>query len=94
VPSGQVRAVWHAHTPNIEGLAVFPDGRFLATVGNDAVARIWASADQREVATLIGHQGSVYAAAFAPDGTRLATAGLDDRTVRIWDLPPVCHVHR
>ncbi|MBB6080979.1 NB-ARC domain-containing protein [Streptomyces paradoxus] len=34
--------------------------------------------------TLTGHIGGVYAVAFSPDGTRLATVG-DNGTVQIWD---------
>jgi WD40 repeat protein len=94
VPSGRARASWRAHPNLIEGLAVSPDGRFLATVGQEGVARVWCTADQTEVATLIGHRGSIYAAAFTPDGSRLATAGMDDGTVRLWDLPPMCHVRQ
>jgi RNA polymerase sigma factor (TIGR02999 family) len=91
-PSGQTRGAWRAHPGGIEGLAVSPDGRFLVSLGQEGVARLWATADRSEVATLTGHQGSVYAAAFSPDGTRLATAGLADHTVRIWDLPEICRV--
>lgn len=66
------------------------DGRFLASVGNDGVARVWSVADQKEVATCIGHKGSCYGVAFAPDGTHLATGGNDDYTIRIWNLPDCC----
>ena len=38
--------------------------------------------------------GSIFFAAFCPDGTRLATAGKGDFTVRLWDLPPICHVQK
>jgi serine/threonine protein kinase/WD40 repeat protein len=94
VPSGKVRATWRAHAKFIEGLAVSPDGRFLASLGDEGLVRLWATADQTELATLIGHKGIVYTAAFTPDGAHLATAGMDDSTVRIWDLPPECHVRK
>src|SRR5262245_7383656 len=94
LPSGKVRAAWRAHPETMAWLAVSPDGRFLASVGKEGVARVWSTEDFTEVATLIGHRGMVYAAAFTPDGTRLATGGRDDLTVRIWDLPAVCHVRK
>jgi WD40 repeat protein len=93
MPSGRVRATWRAHPELIEGLAVSPDGRFLASLGVEGIARLW-TVNKQEVATLVGHSGPVYAAAFTPDGSRLITAGSDDNTIRLWDLPPACRVRK
>jgi serine/threonine protein kinase len=90
LPPGHKRVSWRAHPDKIEGLAVSPDGRFLASVGGD-VGKLWRVADQKEVARLVGHQGTVYMACFAPDGKHVATAGFDDSTVRIWNLPEEFH---
>ena len=38
-----------------------------------------------KLATLDGHDSSVFACAWSPDGTRLATASRD-RTARVWDI--------
>jgi serine/threonine protein kinase len=94
VPAGPIRVVWRAHPQTIEGLAVSPDGRFVASLGKEGVAKVWSTVDATEVATLRGHQGTVYFAAFTPDGAHLATGGADDCTICIWDLPPIFHVRK
>jgi WD40 repeat protein len=95
VPSGQVRP-WRAHTCPIEGLSVSPDGRFIASLGKDGKVKVWYLGTDWpfEVATLRGHRGSVYSAAFTPDGARLLTAGIEDCAVRVWDLPAFCRVRK
>jgi serine/threonine protein kinase/WD40 repeat protein len=90
LPSGRIQKSWPAHTNTIEGLAVTRDGRFLATVGGDGLARVWSATDFTEVARLTGHKGRVFAVAFSPDGARLATGGADDLSIHIWDLPAIC----
>jgi WD40 repeat protein len=58
------------------------------------MAYVWSAADQTKIATLKGHGGGVYSAAFRPDGKQLATAGIDDCAILLWDLPPICHVRK
>src|SRR5438876_913546 len=49
-----------------------------------ATVRLW-NLDSGACRVLHGHTDEVFAAAFHPDGTRLATAGRD-RAIWLWDL--------
>jgi WD40 repeat protein/predicted Ser/Thr protein kinase len=71
---------------SIDTRAIFsPDGRYLLTDTIGAVpSRLIDAHDGTLVRTIGGGRGMVYANAFSPDGTRLASA-LDDRTIKIWD---------
>jgi WD40 repeat protein len=60
-----------------------PDGRWLATAGDDNAA-IWDAATGARRHVLEGHRGAVFAAEWSPDGRRLVTAGLDG-VIRVWD---------
>ncbi|MBN8459772.1 MAG: serine/threonine protein kinase [Verrucomicrobia bacterium] len=64
-----------------------PDGRTIAASsrGNGRiVVRDWRGGGKK-IRELLGHTGSVYALAWSPDSSRLASAGADG-TVRIWGL--------
>ena len=65
-----------AHKGYIRAVAVSPDGRLIATGGNDNFVRVWSAADGTLVKELAGHPRHVYNVAFHPSGTALVSGDL------------------
>lgn len=74
----------------VVGVAFTPDGRTLATGGEEGMAKLWNLATQREIVTLKGHLKSLHALDISPDGRRLATGSGGAESVKLWDV----HTHQ
>jgi hypothetical protein len=81
LPDALIRVIT-GHQGGVNGVAISPDGTWLATASNDRTMRTW-TADGTPRAVLTAHQRGVNSVAISPDGTWLATAS-DDRTMRTW----------
>ncbi len=64
-----------------------PDGRLLATAGQDTLVTVWDTRQWRKLRVLKGHGVKIWTVAFSPDGSTLASGGdIADPQLRLWDV--------
>jgi WD40 repeat protein/tRNA A-37 threonylcarbamoyl transferase component Bud32 len=73
------------HTAPLNAVAVSPDGRTLASAGEDRTVKVWDLAGRRVLHSLTAHADAVFGLAFSPDGQQLAS-GSRDGTIVLWDV--------
>ncbi len=75
-----------AHKEGITALAISPDGKTLASVSHDGLAKLWSLPGGQLLATLEGHKKGVNDIAITPDSKTYITAG-SDKTIKLWSAP-------
>lgn len=76
--------VYKGHSGRVKALSWSPDGRYIASAGEDCVVQVWTPLAERPLQTVYdGHSRSVMSVTWSPDGAVIASAGADGQ-IHVW----------
>ncbi len=83
------------HSKLVQGIAYSPDGKLIATAGNDGVIRLSELGSMRLRSELKGHEQGAYLLAFSPDSSLLASSGFGNNyCIILWNVTTGREVRR
>lgn len=77
--------VFTGHTGSVHAVAVSPNGRLMASGGEDHSIILWDLGSGKKLKSMTGHTGFIYTVCFNSESTVLVSGGADG-TVRAWDV--------
>jgi WD40 repeat protein len=78
---------FHGHSDTPTATAFSPDGKILASGGQDGKILLWDTATHQTLdPPLTGHRGLVECLAFSPDGRLLVSGSADDKALFLWNV--------
>ncbi|MHC5598126.1 MAG: protein kinase domain-containing protein [Nostoc sp.] len=73
------------HENSVLSVAISPDGKTIASSGDNGTIKLWNLATGKQISSLNGHSQQVNVVVISPDGKLLVSAS-DDNTIKIWNL--------